>query len=372
MNPNELAALWAEETEKLTVAISSIPSWTGGETGRREFCARWLCEAGYPELTVDEAGNLICGYQLQEGRDNLVFMAHLDTVFPETADFTVRPQEDRLYGPGIGDNSANVAGLMMLAKLIQLHRPSLRHGIWFVLSTGEEGLGNLRGSRCFTMAQRDRIAAFVALDLYYDRLFTSCVGSVRYRIAVRTPGGHSYLDFGRENALVALSRLVSQIYDGRFDHEGLTYNVGRMEGGRSVNTIAQDAELLFEFRAVSNAVMDRADAQLRKLVREHGSYDRRLVLELLGRRPCGEPVDADKMQQLITAVDEAAAAAKLSALVKTSASTDCNIPLSLGIPAICFGVCEGGGAHTDHEWIRAGSAKNGLALLLGFLMNYEK
>ncbi|MCQ2555012.1 MAG: M20/M25/M40 family metallo-hydrolase [Clostridia bacterium] len=370
MNVKDYVEKNSEKYNSLLKTFTEIPSWTGGEQKREEFCLNYLKELGYTDVTSDEVGNVICGYRTKPGKANIAFMAHLDTVFDESADYTVKARDNMLFAPGIGDNSVNAVSLLNLAEYVIKNDFEPEKGIYFVFSTGEEGLGNLIGSRTFTEKYKDRIFSFVALDLYYDKIFDTCVGSVRYRVSVETSGGHSYLDFGKKNAIAVLSEILAEVYSGNFDREYLTYNVGNITGGTTVNTIAAKASMLFEFRSKKNSVMNKASDDFMTLVSEKMSDDVKISIEVLGKRPCGEPVCEEEKGRLVESAADAITSTGLNAPIVTDASTDCNIPLSLSIPAVSFGTCMGYKAHTLDEHIEEGSNLKGMEVLLKFFNSY--
>lgn len=351
----------------LLTELCEIPSQTGFERARAEFCTAYLKKLGYDDVLIDEADNVILPVNIQNDMNNTAFMAHLDTVFDNRDDFTVRESDGRLYAPGIGDNTANAAGLLLLAKYIAEQMPKLSRGYYLVWSSGEEGLGNLRGSRAFIEKYRDRISDFIALDLYYNKIFTDCVGSVRYKITAHTAGGHSYLDFGSRNAIAELAKLIVEICGGaEFNTDGLTYNFGTIKGGTTVNTIAADAELFFEFRSQNAGKMKHADKTLKALIEERNAPECSLEISTLGLRPCSENVNTEAIERLAGIARAAIIKNGCPEPIPAAASTDCNIPLSLGIPSVCFGVCMGAGVHTKGEWIEKDSTAKGLAILVDF------
>jgi len=351
--------------------LAQIPGWTGGERRRAEWCRDFLLRAGYTDVTIDAQDSVIASYGIKPGKDNVAMMAHLDTVFSPEDDFTIREEDGKLYCPGIGDNTANAAGLLVLAAYLADTKPGTEKGIFFVFSSGEEGLGNLRGCRGFMERFGDRIGSCVALDLYYKDLFKTCVGSVRYLVRAKTQGGHSYLDFGHKNAISVLADIIIEVENNDvYNMDGLTYNVGTIRGGTSINVIAAEAEMLFEFRSEDSYKMKRADRAFRAFVEACHTEETQMELEILGLRPCGEAVDEDEMDCMVRSVFIAAEKSRLPMPIIGAASTDCNIPFSMGIPAICFGICMGGGAHTKGEWIEDGSLQKGFELLLNFFYAY--
>ena len=218
------------------------------------------------------------------------------------------------------------------------------------------------------------LGSVISFDLYRDKVFTDCIGSVRYRITVKAQGGHSYLDFGNTNAIAVLSEIITKLYSYR-PEPGTTFNVGTIEGGTTVNTIAAEASMLFEFRSQKAGSLDEAEAFLQSVLAEYQPFEANLpegrtvtvFCETVGRRPCSGNVPAEPMSRLADICSRAVELTTGNLPQRASASTDCNIPLSMGIPAACVGLIIGGGAHTREEWVDASSLTDGLAIALRVL-----
>ena len=258
-------------------------------------------------------------------------------------------------------------------------------------NSGEEGLGNLKGSRQICRDYGDRMKAFVSFDSPLEHLTNRAVGSQRYRLRVRTRGGHSYSNFGGKNAIAELSRIIGMFYDMQVPTGGkTTYNVGMISGGTSVNTIAQEAEALYEFRSdcredlaimergfldVMEKVGGRPAEQAGEAAAAQGTLDPQAVVveyETVGIRPCGGDVDPAAQEALEQCAREAVMGAVGRYPSANSASTDCNIPLSMGIPSVCVGSYFGSGAHTREEYIEADSLRHGLRVALDMVLAYCK
>lgn len=365
MNLAEEIDAYVQENRAATVALvrqlTAIPAPTGQEQNRASFCLDWLRRQGGDATGIDEAGNVVLPLPGEPGAPLTVYMAHLDTVFPDTEPIPVREDETRLYAPGIGDDTANLVNLLMAARFF-LRRPALRPrtGLLLVADTGEEGMGNLRGSREIFRRYGGRISAFVSFDLYMDSLVNTAIGSQRYEITVRTKGGHSLSDFGNRNAIQVLAEMIQKFYAVALPPQGkTTYNVGRIEGGTSVNTIAQTAKMLYEFRADRAENLTYMEGELARILRETDCPDVHLEWKLLGVRPCQSGEKAEQLQRF--AEENRAVLARYSPrpVHFSEGSTDANIPLSLGIPAVTFGTVLGGGAHTREEWIDKASLAAG-------------
>ncbi|MCI7813124.1 MAG: M20/M25/M40 family metallo-hydrolase [Lachnospiraceae bacterium] len=366
----EIVEKFAEENlsflEKTLEELVQIPAPSYKEEARRSYCERWLDQFEI-EHQSDEEGNLLIPYQIREGKENVMIVAHMDTVFDENVPLHLKKEGEIWKCPGIGDNTSNVVLILLLAKFLKEYRPEFSKGIWLAVDTCEEGLGNLAGSRALMREYGDKVCGVLAVDLYRDKIYTGCIGSVRYEITAKTPGGHSFADFGTPNAIWVLSELVTRLY--QYQTEGCTtYNVGMIGGGTSVNTIAQEASMLFEYRSDSASALRTCKSYLEKCLEEAKKTDQVTIqCRVVGERPCMEKVDENKIEEV---AEICCKKIKKNCGVmpqKAKASTDCNIPLSLGIPAVCAGFFRGGGAHTREEWLDISTAESSLRAILEIL-----
>jgi len=346
---------------QLLQQIVTIPAPSGMEGERAQFIARWL--APYGEVAVDEASSAVfTGFDT--GGDNaLIICAHIDTVFPLSQPL-VPVEEDGWYCcPGAGDNAANVAAMMLLIKaLAELGAKPARPVIFAAVSC-EEGLGNLKGTKTLLEKYGSRVTDFISLDGGFVCIVNDAVGSHRYRVAAKTQGGHSFGNFGRRNAIAALAELICELYKIQPPTEAYTtYNVGTIEGGTTVNTIAAHAEMLYEYRSESRTCLAEMERRFHALVAQANSDpEAEITAEVLGLRPCSGDVPADRLAALTAlAKDVIREVLPQQEIAVEASSTDCNIPLSLGIPAVCFGLCESRGAHTDEDRVLLSSLQTGL------------
>ena len=347
--------------------LTEIPAPTGQEERRGDFCRRWLAEAGCTGVYTDSAGNVIYPHRCSGRDDAIVVMAHLDTVFPDRA-ITVREEGDRLYAPGIGDDTANLAALLLAARYVARHNCAVP--VWFVADVGEEGEGNLRGCRQF-FADHPHVREFLGLDGQFGHYTVCPIGSRRYRVTVRTPGGHSFHDFGTPNAIERLSGLVQELYRYPVPTRArTTCNVGKITGGTSVNSIAQEAEMLWEFRSEAMDCLEEMETAFRSAVDRCRAPGVTVEVESIGVRPCMGTVDPERQEALWQRCREALGHHFDGPLTPESGSTDANIPWSLGIPSCTVGCVDTGGAHTREEWINARQAPDGLAFLLRLVLSY--
>ena len=362
------AAAHADEARQLTEELCRIPAPSGKERARAEFCKAWLERYGAQNVRIDSADNMVLELNAAGSDVLTVLMAHTDTVFPDTEPMEVCREGGRLLCPGVGDDTANLAVLLLAARFLLEQGISPKHGLVIAANSGEEGLGNLRGSRQLMADYRGRVARMISFDGYYNRLWNKAVGSARYRVTVRTRGGHSFRDFGAPNAIALLAEIISALYDIQ-PHWGpagavTTYNVGMVQGGTSVNTIAQEASMLYEYRSDEAAGLRGMEEAFLAVVEDFRVRGADIEVESLGVRPCGEGVDPVAQAALSDWSEALLRRYTGGNIVVEPASTDCNIPLSLGIPAVSFGLCGGGGAHTRQEWIETASLETGLCIAL--------
>lgn len=356
---------------KLLKTITEIPAPTGDERRRSEFIENYLENAGAVGVYRDKAGNVVYPYDIRPGRHNAVMIAHMDTVFRLETPLEVTENSGKLLCPGIGDDTANLVCLLLLAVFAAKEKPSIRCGIFFVFGVGEEGLGNLKGSRRFMEEHADKVSHFWAFDLYYRKIYTDVVGSIRYRIMINTVGGHSYLNFGNPNAIYVASQIINDLYRMKpLDEERYTYNVGTITGGNSVNSIAEQASFTMEFRTGDPQVMRRCDQAIHDIVKRYRPMTTGLSMELLGQRPCAQGVPEESVEKMIGRARESIRSIIGIDPEESTASTDCNIPLSMGVPAICIGLCDGALLHTTEEWIWKDSVAKGLRLLFHLVYKY--
>ena len=267
----------------------------------------------------------------------------------------------------------SVAQLMLIMAYIAQQRPVCPDGMLFVLNACEEGLGNLDGMKQLFADWEGRISAFVTLDGSYQSIVAKAVGSVRYSIRIETEGGHSYGAFGNRNAIEKMARLISLLYDieiPKIPGVKTTYNVGSISGGTSVNTIAQSCEMLYEYRSDSREGLSAMKRKFSEAIERIRPFCGNLSVSVLGERPCSGSVNLGNLKALIDrAADVIEAHTGVRPPIK-SGSTDCNWPLSLGIPAICFGGYLGGGAHTREEYVDLSTVPTGFAIVMEFIMSF--
>src|SRR5215510_2663106 len=343
------------------IRICEIPAPPFKERERGLYFAARFAELGLADVHTDSEGNVIGFYRGESEEPLLVMSAHLDTVFPEGTDVKVRRVGSRLCAAGIADDAAGLAALVGLIQTLNTSEIRLRGSIAFVATVGEEGEGDLRGVRHFFNEGRlvGRVSAFVSFDGTTIEFIThQALGSRRYRVMLKGPGGHSWGDFGVVNPVHALGRVVARLADYRAPQEPrTTYNIGRVEGGESVNVIPRSASMDVDLRSVSDLELSRLEeslfAAIDRATRDEnaarGASGNKLQAELtmIGNRPSGE---TPRESPLVRMAIEASRAMGVTPILNR-ASTDSNIPISMGIPAITIGAGGvSGDSHRLSEW----------------------
>ena len=337
---------------ELTALISAVPSPTGEETAKSLLVERLFATAGLATErdAIGDVVGVIPGRQSSRtGTSKLVVAAHIDTVFPIGTPLEIKKTSGRLTGPGVGDNSVAVAAAIKLADLLRIAGEVPAVDLLLTGNVGEEGLGNLRGIR-EVLTSRSDIGAVVALEGHnLGRVTHVAVGSRRFRINVKGPGGHSWGDFGRPNAIHGLSKLIAELDAIPLPRSPkTTLNVGMISGGVSVNTIAPEASCLLDLRSIDESALRRLSDRVTRIVDRANRGDSvDYTAESIGERPAGVVAVDSPIVQI--------AANTLAALGLEpsfdASSTDANVPIAAGIPAVCVGLTTGGNVHRTDEYI---------------------
>lgn len=367
----QYAAEVKDEAEGLLEVLGRIPAPSHQEDARVEFCREWLLGQGAEDVSVDCAKNVICKIGCDGHQNLVVFMAHMDIVFPDTEPLAMKKEGRKLFAPGIGDDTSNLVNLLMACRYLLEHRPSLKMGILVVANSCEEGLGNLKGCKQIFADYGSRIKAFYSFDGYLSQCTSCGVGSYRYQVQVKAQGGHSYLDFGNSNAIAVLAGLVGKIYQMEVPtQEKTTYNVGRFEGGTTVNSIAEEATLLFEFRSSSQECLTQMEKGFLELVESCKGDGFEIHTQLLGIRPGNGKLDLEALAGYTAKSVEIIREFYGQEIDDGPYSTDANIPLSMGILGNTIGTVSGGKAHTREEWVDLDSLNTGLKIALSLMLGY--
>lgn len=357
-----------EELYRIHKELCLIPAPSGVEDERAEYCKNLLISYGAKDVYIDEAKNVILPLNAEKSDKLTVMVAHTDTVFPDLEPMPFVDDGEIIKCPGVGDDTASLAVLLLVAKFLIKNNIKSENGLLIVANSCEEGLGNLKGTRQIFKDFAGRVAQFISYDAAsLKRITNKCVGSVRYEVEVKTEGGHSYGAFGNKNAIYYLSKIVNAIYAlevPEIEGEKTTYNVGIIEGGTSVNTIAQNAKMLCEYRSTSSEALEIMKGRFFEIFDTVRAMGVEVNVTVVGERPSAKGVDENEIKRMCEIVSKVQKEVTGEDSTYGSGSTDCNIPLSLGVPAVCFGVYVGGGAHTRGEWINKASMLQGLEIAL--------
>lgn len=355
-----------EELYRTHRELCLIPAPSGFEDERAAYCKRFLENVGAEGVFIDSAKNVIFPYCC-EGSDRItVISAHTDTVFPMETKLEYVDDGEWIHCPGAGDDTENLLVLLFSVKYLLQEGYRPKHGILFVCNSCEEGLGNLKGVKQVFRDYAGRIARMAPVDAGLYRISTRVVGSHRYEVTVKTAGGHSFHAFGTPNAINEAARIISEIYRVEVptaENSHTTYNVGTIFGGTSVNSIAQDVKFLCEYRSDSVECLEIMKEKFERIFANAGREGVDVSVELIGNRPCAKGVDENEILRMAEACRPIYERVTGVAMTYGSASTDCNIPQSMGIPAICIGAGRGQGAHTLEEKVLKDAILQGMRIL---------
>ena len=353
----------------LAIQIQQIAAPTFHEQERAKFVSKLFENEGLKDVSIDEAGNVYGKWEAKGEKHKdakpLIISAHLDTVFPFEMDLSVTREQDKVFGIGIGDNSLGVAGLFGILWILRERNIELGGGIWFVANTGEEGLGDLVGMKAMVDRFGGDVLAYLVLEgMALGHVYHKAVGVKRYRVTARTRGGHSWSDYGQPSAVLELSKLVVQLSSLKLPaRPRTTINVGKIQGGTSINAIPAEAWLELDLRSEGQEELAELVKGVELLIEAVGKPGVSIETEVIGARPAGEISARHPLVRLAQACLHEQGLEP----VLTSGSTDANIPLSKGIPALVLGVSKGGGAHTKGEFIETQPVEKGMEHLVSFV-----
>ena len=377
MNLNEKMERYIDENweglKQLVRDLCAIPAPSHHEERRAEFCKAWFESIGAEGVYIDDELNCVFPYCVTEDNELTAWLAHTDTVFPELEPLPFREDDEYMYCPGVCDDTANLAVLMYCAKYFVESgiKPSGGKGILFVANSCEEGLGNLKGSKAIVARYGSRMTDFVSFDgLKLNHTNDDCVGSHRYSIIVKTEGGHSYLAFGNRNAIYYASMIIASLYAMKvpvIEDSRTTYNVGTINGGTSVNTIAQNVTFTYEYRSSRRECLAQMKDMFEKVIAAYGAMGIEVEVDMIGDRPCKGDVYEKRLRALADLAEKSANDVLGLKCTYAPGSTDCNSALAAGIPAICIGVCTAWGIHTREEYMDIASLKQGCRMALDFM-----
>jgi tripeptide aminopeptidase len=367
MSVSQVHSFLAEKVLNLAMTIQQIPAPTFDEGERAAFVCQGFHHLGLEQISVDGVGNV---YACLPGSGNspaAVFSAHLDTVLPKKTDLQARWEAETIHGPGIGDNALGVATLMSLKELIQ-PEGKMPGDLWLAANVCEEGLGDLRGMKAVVERFGKDVLGYVVLEgTTLGQVYHRALGVQRFKITVQTPGGHSWSNYGKPSAIHEIAALVNHLVKLPIPVQPrTTLNIGVIQGGFSVNTIAAEASMELDLRSEDGDILDELAQRARLCGMEfnRGGEDYvRVSSQRIGFRPAGEiPKKHPLVQLAVRCLEEVGVKPVLGI-----GSTDANIPLSQGLPAICVGLTRGAGAHTTHEYIETHFLASGLQMLGGLI-----
>jgi len=354
----------------LAMRIQQIPAPTFHEQARGKFVRDLFIAERLKDVSVDGLGNVYARLAAKNHKAApLVVSAHLDTVYPPDFNLKSSREADRVIAPGIGDNSLGVAALFGILWSLRECKIELERDLWFVANVGEEGLGDLKGMREVVERFGSAVIGYLILEgLALGQIYHRAVGVRRYRIGVRTAGGHSWSDYGRPSAVHELALLINWILAIRLPHAPrTTMNVGTMHGGTGVNVLAAQADCEVDLRSEDPEVLRQIAGQVEEHAARAVRKGVRVEVEVIGERPAGE---IPPHHPFIALAQKCAREAGLEAVL-TAGSTDANIPISRGIPAVVMGVTSGGNAHSADEYIQIEPIAKGLDQLVRFVSSVE-
>jgi tripeptide aminopeptidase len=347
------------------IAIQQIPAPTFAEARRAAYVEEQFAALGLEQIRRDEVGNV---YGLLRGSlpgTAVVVSAHMDTVFDATQELAVTRGDGRVAGPGIADNSLGVAALLTVAGALRQHGLQPRRDVWFVANVGEEGLGDLRGMRSVTDAFGGEAAAYIVLEGgLFGFVCHEAIGVRRFRITVEGPGGHSWGAFGAPSAIHVLARIIAALETLPLPAKPkTTYNAGVIEGGTTVNTIARQATALLDLRSAGVLELANLVQALEELIPRFVVPGVEITLETIGERPAGR---IGRRAPLVREAVAALQAVGQESVEFTAGSTDANIPLSRGYPAVCIGITRAANTHRPDEYMETAAIPQGVgqAMLL--------
>ena len=349
----------------LAVQIQQMPAPTFEEKQRAEFVRELFLKEKLKDVSMDAVNNLYARLAGEENSKPLIVSAHMDTVFPMGTSLHSTREEDRIYGPGIGDNSLGVAALFGLSWMLRERKIKLRNDVWFVANVCEEGLGDLRGMKAVVDRFGADVQAYLVIEgLSFGHVYHRAVGVRRYRVTARTAGGHSWSDYGQPSAVHEAAKLVAEISSLTVPATPrTTLNVGKLSGGTGVNVLASEATFELDLRSESMEALNKLIQQVEELIRSANKKGVSMEPEVIGQRPAGEiSTDHPVIKLAGECLREQGIQAEL-----ISGSTDANIPLSRRLPATVLGVTTGGAAHTVHEFMDVGPVEKGMEQLVRFV-----
>ena len=352
------------------IEIQQIPAPTFHEEDRAAFIQECFHYERNINVEMDAAGNVLACLRGKGSAAPIVVSAHMDTVFPLDTSLHFTRSSDRVFGAGIGDNSLGVAGLFGLLWQLTERKIKLSSDLWLAANVCEEGLGDLKGMRSLVDRFGKAPKAYLILEgMAFGHIYNRALGVRRYRISINTNGGHSWTDYGQTSAVHELAGLASKLTALRLPTKPrTTLNVGKITGGTSVNTIAAQACLELDLRSESREALQSVVEQVEQLACDLGRPDVQVEVDVIGQRPGGEISDD---HPLVLKAKECLQEQSVQPVL-TIGSTDANLPLSMGLPAITIGLTSGANAHTVHEYILTDPLSKGIDQMVNLVIKIGK
>ncbi len=358
----ELTNLVLQELEK----IQTIPAPTFDEINRSQYIYQTFLAQGLSQVDMDGIGN-VYGFLAAGGGKPVVLSAHMDTVHAKNVDHSIRKENQRWFGPGIGDNSLSLAALIGLIHHFQNQTAQIAGGIWFVANVGEEGLGNLAGMREVTDRFKSETQAFIVLEgIGLGGIFHKALGLKRYELQVSTAGGHAWANYGNPSAIDELAKFITAAKKITGSEKGgVSLNFGNISGGTTINSIANYADCRFEVRALNEELLNHTLKKIDRIVKKTSRPEVEYSLKEIGSRPFGSlGEDHWLLRKAMNALKELNILPYL-----LTGSTDASEPLSRGFPSVCICLTRGGNIHTSNEFIELGPIESGLRQVI-YLVNH--
>lgn len=340
--------------------IAEIPSPTFHEEKRTEYLMKAFAEAGLRDVARLPKGSVLAFTKSKGHPNTLLLAAHIDTVFPSTTDLNTRREGSRLYGPGTGDNAANIAAIITLAEIIRDVGMKLDRNVAFCGNVCEESIGNLAGMAEVMDYMGSALGAVIAVDGRMPHVLNRSLAVRRFAVTAHGPGGHAWTDFGRPSAVHEVARVVAEVSRLEVPTEPkTTFNVGTIEGGEGLNSIARGCTAAVELRSIDSESLAVLEGEFLRIVNEVPAPGIEIKTELVGeRRASLQPPESDLVRAAVDSARHLGLQPELGA-----ASTDAALPASRGLPAFAMGTYQGGGVHTLEEYVELDSLTHGLKWL---------
>lgn len=357
-------AAWVVEQ---AISVQQVPAPTFAEADRAALVAGRFRELGLQQVDIDDVYNV---YGLLPGQDTtsagVLVSAHTDTIFPAETDLNIRRDGSVIYGPGLGDNSMGVAGMLGLAYWLKTHGITPQRNLWFVAPTREEGLGDLGGIKAAFARLKSQVRYVVNLEgLAFGHIYHGGIAVRRLKISMTAPGGHSWLHYGRTSAVHSMVQLAARLVALRPPTTPrTTLNLGFIEGGQAINAIARTASVWVDLRSEDSTTLATFEAQVQAAIAATQAPDLEINVEVVGDRPAGQiATDHPLVEGAMAALELVGVRGSLE-----TGSTDANIPLSQGCPAVTIGITRGGNAHRLDEYVETPPVASGMRQLITLVL----